>query len=68
MRQEAAVDTEVLVVGASLVGLIAAETAAASGARTLLVEAAPQLGARANPANLIMAHFGPTRCPWKKLP
>ena len=46
--------TEVLVVGASLSGLCAAYSAARSGARTLLIDAAPEVGARPNPATLLM--------------
>lgn len=54
-------DTEVLVIGASLAGLVAATEAAKGGARTLLVDAAPEIGGRANPANVIMEPLWPTR-------
>ena len=47
-------EAEVLVVGASLAGLCAAYSAAQVGARTLLVDAAPEIGARPNPATLLM--------------
>jgi digeranylgeranylglycerophospholipid reductase len=47
-------ETEVLVVGASLAGLCAACSAASGGARTLLVDAAPVVGSRPNPATLLM--------------
>jgi digeranylgeranylglycerophospholipid reductase len=47
-------ETEVLVVGASLAGLCAAYSAARSGARTLLIDASPEVGARSNPATLLM--------------
>lgn len=46
-------ETEVLVVGASLAGLCAACAAAGGGARTLLVDAAPAIGSRPNPATLL---------------
>jgi digeranylgeranylglycerophospholipid reductase len=41
-------------VGASLAGLCAAYSAARAGARTLLIDAAPEVGARPNPATLLM--------------
>jgi len=44
----------VLVVGASLAGLCATEAAARSGAETILIDAAPEVGARPNPATLLM--------------
>lgn len=44
----------VLVVGASLAGLCATEAAARGGAETLLIDAAPEVGARPNPATLLM--------------
>jgi digeranylgeranylglycerophospholipid reductase len=47
-------ETEVLVVGASLAGLCAAYSAARSGARTFLIDAASEVGARPNPATLLM--------------
>jgi flavin-dependent dehydrogenase len=47
-------ETEVLVVGASLAGLCAACAAASGGARTLLVDAAPAVGVRPNPATILM--------------
>ncbi len=47
-------EAEVLVVGASLAGLCAAEAAARGGAGTLLVDAAPEVGARPNPATLLI--------------
>lgn len=47
-------DVEVLVVGASLAGLCAARAAAAAGAGTLLVDAAPRVGDRPNPATVLM--------------
>ena len=40
--------------GASLAGLCAAYSAARAGARTLLIDAAPEVGARPNPATLLM--------------
>jgi flavin-dependent dehydrogenase len=43
-----------LVVGASLAGLCAAYSAAHGGVETLLVDAAPEIGARPNPATLLM--------------
>lgn len=52
---------EVLVVGASLAGLVAATEAAGGGVRTLLVDAAPEIGVRANPANVIMEPLWPSR-------
>lgn len=45
---------EILVVGASLAGLCAAYSAARGGAETLLVEAAPEIGALPNPATILM--------------
>jgi flavin-dependent dehydrogenase len=42
------------VVGASLAGLCAAYSAAHGGAETLLVDAAPKIGAHPNPATLLM--------------
>ncbi|HJQ29537.1 MAG TPA: FAD-dependent oxidoreductase [Rubrobacter sp.] len=45
---------EVLVVGASLAGLCAAYSAAREGAETLLIDAAPEVGARPNPATILM--------------
>ncbi len=47
-------EVEVLVVGASLAGLCAAYAATWGGVRTLLVDAAPEIGARSNPATLLM--------------
>ena len=47
-------EVEVLVVGASLAGLCAAKAAAQSGATTLLIDAAPEIGARANPATILV--------------
>jgi flavin-dependent dehydrogenase len=47
-------EVEVLVVGASLAGLCAAEVASHNGARTLLIDAAPEIGGRPNPANILM--------------
>jgi len=47
-------EAEVLVVGASLAGLCAAYSAARGGAETLLIDAAPEIGARPNPATLLM--------------
>lgn len=41
-------------VGASLAGLCAAYSAATGGADTLLIEAAPEVGLRPNPASLLM--------------
>jgi flavin-dependent dehydrogenase len=46
-------ETDVLIVGASLAGLCVARAAASGGARTLLVDAAPVLGNRPNPATLL---------------
>lgn len=54
-------DVEVLVVGASLAGLTAAHEAAKGGARVLLIEAAPEIGVRANPANVVMEPLWPTQ-------
>ncbi|WP_047865438.1 NAD(P)/FAD-dependent oxidoreductase [Rubrobacter aplysinae] len=54
-------DTQVLVVGASLAGLVAAQEAAKGGARTLLIEAAPEIGIRVNPANVVMEPLWPTQ-------
>lgn len=45
---------EILVVGASLAGLCAAFSAARDGADTLLLDAAPEIGGRPNPATLLM--------------
>lgn len=45
---------EVLVVGASLAGLCAAYSSAREGAETLLIDAAPEVGARPNPATILM--------------
>lgn len=45
---------EVLVVGASLAGLCAAYSSAREGADTLLIDAAPEIGERPNPATLLM--------------
>src|SRR5215210_508540 len=47
-------ETGVLVVGASLAGLCAAYSAARDGATTLLIDAAPEVGARPNPATLLV--------------
>jgi len=47
-------ETGVLVVGASLAGLCAAYSAARHGATTLLIDASPDVGARPNPATLLM--------------
>jgi digeranylgeranylglycerophospholipid reductase len=47
-------DTGVLVVGASLAGLRAAYSAALHGTATLLIDAAPEVGSRPNPATLLM--------------
>jgi digeranylgeranylglycerophospholipid reductase len=47
-------EAEVLVVGASLAGLCAAYSAARAGAETLLIDAAPEVGTRPNPATLLM--------------
>ena len=47
-------ETGVLVVGASLAGLCAAYEAARNGAETLLIDAAPEIGARPNPATVLM--------------
>jgi digeranylgeranylglycerophospholipid reductase len=47
-------DTGVLVVGASLAGLCAAYSAARHGVATLLIDAAPEVGSRPNPATLLM--------------
>src|SRR5919205_2936748 len=47
-------ETGVLVVGASLAGLCAAYSAARHGATTLLIDGAPEVGARPNPATLLM--------------
>ncbi len=46
-----------LVVGASLAGLCAAGAAARGGARTLLIDAAPEVGVRPNPATLLLEPF-----------
>ncbi|MGB3683092.1 MAG: FAD-dependent oxidoreductase, partial [Rubrobacteraceae bacterium] len=48
------VEAEVLVVGASLAGLCAAYEAARNGAETLLIDAAPEVGVRPNPATVLM--------------
>jgi digeranylgeranylglycerophospholipid reductase len=45
---------EVLVVGASLAGLCAAYSSGQAGADTLLIDAAPEIGERPNPAALLM--------------
>jgi flavin-dependent dehydrogenase len=45
---------EVLVVGASLAGLCVAYSAARDGAETLLIDAAPEVGARPSPATILM--------------
>lgn len=63
MKVPSGLDAEILVVGASLAGLVAAEEAAKSGANTLLVDAAPEIGARANPANIIMEPLWPGEVP-----
>ena len=47
-------EAEVLVVGASVAGLCAAYSAARGGAETLLLDAAPEIGAHPNPATLLM--------------
>lgn len=47
-------EAEVLVVGASLAGLCAAEAAARDGAATVLIDAAHEIGARPNPATLLI--------------
>lgn len=47
-------ETGVLVVGASLAGLCAAHAAARDGAETLLIDAAPEVGSRPNPATVLM--------------
>lgn len=47
-------ETGVLVVGASLAGLCAAYAAARNGVETLLIDAAPEIGARPNPATVLM--------------
>ncbi|MDQ3927167.1 MAG: FAD-dependent oxidoreductase [Actinomycetota bacterium] len=47
-------EVKVLVVGTSLAGLCAAKAAAQSGATTLLIDAAPEIGARANPATILV--------------
>jgi len=44
----------VLVIGASLAGLCAPYSAARAGATTLLIDAAPEVGARPDPATLLM--------------
>jgi flavin-dependent dehydrogenase len=46
------------VVGASLAGLCAAYAAARAGAETLLVDATHEIGARPNPATLLMDPSG----------
>lgn len=56
-------ETDVLVVGGSLAGLAAAETAAHGGVRTVLVDAASEVGARPNPANVIMEPLWPKEYP-----
>lgn len=52
-------DAEVLIVGASLAGLVAARETARRGVSTLLIDAAPEIGARDNPANLVMEPLWP---------
>ncbi len=47
-------EAEVLVVGASLAGLCAAYAAARNGVETILIDAAPEIGSRPNPATVLM--------------